>query len=741
MERQAKDGTVYRQVDNDSWEVVTRQAKDGSIFKKIGSDSWALMDQERPQVSKIGTAIRQGLQSITSGASDEIAGGVEAAGKLIGVKGLGGPMKNIKLDPEGSSFSFDEIKKAYEHGRNTEREALKLDYEINPKTSLVMNIAGGAFSPLNKITKGMSAVKSAAIQGGLYGVGASEADNLTGIGIDAAKGAGFGAILGKGADKVSKLIAPASKKLATIISPEVIKKNQDEIIAAADRLGIKVTPGMLDDAEFVQRLEYTLANSPSFLGQKVKRAQDQVIEGLKNSTSEATKDATNLTNYQVGDKFKSGVNSNVAERLDPISSVFDEVAQSTKSIPVTEKSKNAIINNIKNIDEYSLTGGAGKPGQYVDMIGRLENADQVKTAMTLLNNDIKAAQGAEKQVLIGIKNKLSKLEENSIMRAAVSQAREGGMRESTGKQIGNSIVSDLKDARKAYRNLLGDMGDVAESARIKTNKGPTAFLDAVESIPNERIQEKFFNADNFRQLSSLKDKFPEQFDLLRQGKIKEIADGAIDNTINGQGKISTQKFLNEIRKLTPEAKQLIFGNSSKVIEDIQTLQSSMPKNFNPSGSGHQSKWSQEALMNNITDIPKYLIYKGASSNLGKQISNKSVDLLESSALKSSRDVTSSAVSNLNAPLAKLSASELATKSNYVEKNEAPKKGPEKWANDGAKKLLDHDETLDQSMLDQLKNSKKGRDLLIKASDLKPRSKAMDKILNEIRSGSLVDGEE
>lgn len=737
MEKQAKDGTVYRQVDNDSWEVVTRQAKDGTIFKKMGSDSWAPMEQSQPEVSKIGSAVRQGLQGATGGFSDEMAGGFEAAGKLMGVKGLGGPIKDIQIDPEGSSFSIDDLKKAYEYGRNKERETLKLDSEVNPKTSLAANIAGGIASPINKVTKGMSAVKSGALLGGVYGLGSSDADNVSDLAVDTTKGAVIGGLIGKGADKLSKSIAPASESIASKISPAVAKKNQSEIIAAADRLGIKVTPAMLDDTEFVQRLEYTLANSPSFLGQRVKRAQDQVIEGLRNSTSEATKDATNLTNIQSGQRFKSEMTSKIAERLDPISSVFDEVAQSTKSIPVSEKSKNAIINNIKKLDDYVLTGGSGKPSQYVDMIERLQNADQVKKAMTLLNKDIQAAQGAEKQVLIGIKNKLSKLEENSIMRAAVSQARQGGMRESTGKQIGSSIVGDLKDARSAYRQLIGDMADVAESARIKTNKGPTAFLDAVESIPDERIQDKFFNADNFRQLSSLKDKFPEQFDLLRQGKLKELADSAIDNSINGQGKISTQKFLNEVRKLSPEAKQLILGDSSKLVDDIQTLQSSMPKNFNPSGSGTQASWN-DLLYTNVADIPKYLLYKGATSNLGKKIANQSVNLLDSSAINSTRDVTSSAVSKLNAPLSRLASSESASKNTYVASNDQPTKGPEKWANDGANQLQNHDASLDKETLEKLKQTKKGRALLEKASMYKAGDKQLDRIATEVKSMTSED---
>jgi hypothetical protein len=87
-------------------------------------------------------------------------------------------------------------------------------------------------------------------------------------------------------------------------------------------------------------------------------------------------------------------------------------------------------------------------------------------------------------------------------------------------------------------------------------------------------------------------------------------------------------------------------------------------------------------------------------------------------------------------LSRLSSSESATKSNYAAKNEAPKKGPEKWANDGAQKIVEHDQTIDPETIDQLKNSKKGRDLLIKASDLKPGSPQMQKIVNQIQNASL-----
>ncbi len=49
MERQAKDGTIYQSVGDDSWSPVTRMAKDGTVYKKVGDDSWSPMQSAVPQ--------------------------------------------------------------------------------------------------------------------------------------------------------------------------------------------------------------------------------------------------------------------------------------------------------------------------------------------------------------------------------------------------------------------------------------------------------------------------------------------------------------------------------------------------------------------------------------------------------------------------------------------------------------------------------------------------------------------
>lgn len=70
-------------------------------------------------------------------------------------------------------------------------------------------------------------------------------------------------------------------------------------------------------------------------------------------------------------------------------------------------------------------------------------------------------------------------------------------------------------------------------------------------------------------------------------------------------------------------------------------------------------------------------------------------------------------------------------------NDRPEKGPAKWANDGVQALMQHAQGKDRDLIAQ--NSKelladeKGRDLLIKASDLKPGSKAMNNLLDRVKA--------
>lgn len=735
MERQAKDGTFYQKIGQDEWQEITRIAKDGTVYNKVGQDEWrpktfstdsysaenidATREKSVENAKSIGAAIYDNVVDPVMTAIDYTYAPIRqlaaAPAKAIAGDPLGAlidPIRQLARSPKEAPTS----------AQVAEMYGVKKEKDVSPFA--VANPLMASTYENDPMLDDKENVK-------VY------PSTQAGMLMDTALGGEGINLVTKGLNKVAGGISSGAKKIAEITSPARQKPNTEQILAAADRLGIKVTPAMLDDSKFIERMEYTLANSPSLWGQSIARKQDAVKKGMQSATQSLTSDARNLSKAEIGEQFKSGLTAKVGERLDPISETFNEIAQNTKAVPIPQKSKEAIIRNIQNLDDVKLTGGGGKPGQYIEMLNRAENADHIKKIVSYINDDLKTASGPEKFALGSIKEKLLNLEKNSVTRAAVQTARDLGQKSSTGEKIGKELIQDLQGARKGYRELSQDLTSIGESARLKPRSGPMSFLDEVEKVPSENIQAKFFNVNNNRQLKSLQEKFPEQFDLLKQGKLKDIAENAIDFSQKGKGETNTAKFLKEVRSLTPESKKMLFGENTKIIDDLETIQKSLPENFNPSGTASQQSW-QEAVARNVKDIPNYVLYRGATSNLGKKISEGARKGLEAAS-----DLPQISESVKSAPqiAGKASAAINQLKDNTIALMVADNtklKGEDKWANDGAKKLIDSG--INAQLIEQLKNNPKGKRLLIEASDYRKDSTAMKNVIKKIRTGYLNKGE-
>ncbi len=167
---------------------------------------------DKDRSSKIETGLMHGLQGATGGFLDEASGLGEAAGRVVGVKGLGGKFSDVGLSDEGAFPKLDVLKQAYKNARDKKRAILAQQAADHEGIAGVSNVAGAVVSPLNKLTKGMSLMRAGAGIGGLTALGSSEADltegDFAGAGIDTAIGVGTGALVGKAIDKAS----PAAEK-------------------------------------------------------------------------------------------------------------------------------------------------------------------------------------------------------------------------------------------------------------------------------------------------------------------------------------------------------------------------------------------------------------------------------------------------------------------------------------------------------------------------------------------------
>lgn len=173
--------------------------------------------------SPVGSAVRQFVQGASSGFSDELAGLAEGAGRAVGLKGVGGPVKDISRDDNGPTLDMDQLKAAYKLGRDHERAALAKDSRDNPATSAMANFAGMVASPANKLNP--------AAAGAAMGLGNSDAEDLGGMAKDTATGGVLGYGAGKVAEKAAPLLEGAVNKVASG-SKELAKKFAARAIGA-----------------------------------------------------------------------------------------------------------------------------------------------------------------------------------------------------------------------------------------------------------------------------------------------------------------------------------------------------------------------------------------------------------------------------------------------------------------------------------------------------------------------------
>ena len=163
--------------DEDMAKMEAEQPQAAPKKNFISDDDMAKMEAEQP--SELESGARGIAQGLTMGFADEISGGAEALWEAA------------KGDPR----TFGELYKQY---RDESRQNFKKAQEANPGTYTTGEVAGAigsAFIPGLNVAKGAGLaanVGKAALQGGLMGLGSSEAEDLSGMAKDTATGAALG---------------------------------------------------------------------------------------------------------------------------------------------------------------------------------------------------------------------------------------------------------------------------------------------------------------------------------------------------------------------------------------------------------------------------------------------------------------------------------------------------------------------------------------------------------------------
>lgn len=178
----------------------------------------------------INSAVRGAGQGFTAGFSDELAGGVEALGRKLGVSGLGtGDLVKYqngefssdvrRTTPEEDAQSFGQN---YEQGRDAVRAANHAAEKANP---LSYGLGQVGSSIATAAATGGTSIPALAAQGAAQGLGNSEADTVGGMALDTTIGGVSGAAIGglaKGAQKAgSSLMRGASDVLEDVATAPI----------------------------------------------------------------------------------------------------------------------------------------------------------------------------------------------------------------------------------------------------------------------------------------------------------------------------------------------------------------------------------------------------------------------------------------------------------------------------------------------------------------------------------------
>ena len=438
-------------------------------------------------------------------------------------------------------------------------------------------------------------------------------------------------VLGQGLLKVGGKLAPIIaespitktiqniKQGATELKPNVDEINQamEALSAQTGKGAVEPTVGMLSREPLVQGMESSLSQSPTYAGSLVRQKTQPVYNLLQQSGENLFENVPKVQPSDVGLEFKKGLRSEIESRVKPISEAYDKIRDSTQFIDVNPQSLQRVSNNIINSEPFKSSPGYGSANVTANDLLNVKNVDELKSLRSNVGRRLQDPNlsGAEQATLNMMYGKLSKLEQNTIMREAIKQARNGAQ----GEQIGSQLVKELKQANTDFRGVMQDLGVLGEETGIsKKVNNIDNFLDKVDKIPDEKIIDTFFRTKNRQSLLNLEKLNPEGYESLKQAKLSLIKEDSLT-----KGELDPSKLVRNLKDMEHDTKVLLFGDQgADNLNHMKNVINSLPTKMGPSGTPQGWEFvnifSPKGLMNEFSRMAQYRTLQGKISETPKQ---------------------------------------------------------------------------------------------------------------------------
>lgn len=349
----------------------------------ISDEQMAAMEQ--PKTSQLESGIMGAAEGASLGWVDELAGGLEALGSKIGLRGVGGKFSDIRREtPEEDAMSFTDV---YAQGRDARRAVYEQAQKDNPGTFTAAKIGGGIASslavPVGAASTLARGVGTGFATGAATGLGESQGEAGDQL-LDALKSGGLGGVFGAAGTGLSKLMTPASKAA------------RDQ----AARSAYRVTGGLKSDINKLYN------QTPDEIGQEL-LDRGMITLGTKRGSRELSeKILQDLNKFRTGqDKFLGAVDD-VAPNSFDVSKVIGKIRKSADEYRSMAGSGNQsfaqsldneadILSdlysanpNISLKDALSLKRNFDQGGKYQSPLSEAAKVEAARTARGAVNREI-----------------------------------------------------------------------------------------------------------------------------------------------------------------------------------------------------------------------------------------------------------------------------------------------------------------------------------------------------------------
>lgn len=761
MERQAKDGTFYQKIGPDEWAPVTRMAKDGTTFKKVGVDEWAplasanrypqddesevsQMESETPNISKVESLGRGTIQGATFGLADEISGGFEAAKDVL-----------------TTDKKLSDLSQLYEKRRDESRANFKAAEKANPGYYTAGEIAGGIASSVVPMGAATS-IGRAAIVGGragaVSGFGYSEGKNLKEVVQDTGIGAGMGLAAGafaKGAEtgyKALRLLPQKNIQAAaqggiesgvTQISDQTPSGFREVTKSVKNRLQSYFDPQIDPKFEEFKSIAEKNGINPNLLPESVKFGPD----------SSASRAARNLAEGKFGEETLKRFN----EGLGQVREAYDrKILNYSKGLPVDEISAGKILRDsydegvTKFFDQMDFTHNS-----ILDMAPGLEiTPSAMEKIESSLNGVEKFAKGRLQRGVTDTQRKqgqqlLNAVEAirsgNGSYKQTVEALRDIGEAAFQSKNSLADVPVDVQKMRKIYNDLnsglidtvRSNLGDDIANQLVANNKAMSEFFGDQSLVsrvmgdkaisPEQAFRSLILNGDSQKLQALRKIIPPEKWEYLKGATLENLA------RRDPEGDFTFKQLFSSMRGKKNSLASIF--TPEELADNIGVVR--LGDRF---GSPVLSS-SGTGASNSFNDIIK-AASNATVDSLAIRNANKAAQNLNSN-----KKSFVSKVSNFNSKQPSEKIRSIVPKAAGAIAgtgvNENGLKGPEKWIANGTQKLIESDPTgeiITDELISELSKTRSGREILIRASDLKPGSQQLKNLVNKIKENYSKDGE-